>query len=197
MVILHPLRVSRAAVWKAAATAPSDTPRTGTRVVGSLQDEHGGSGYPVASASLSRSRSGVGGPAGAPNALNELDPLPQACYTSGGDVTGYLRPGDPPPLAPGPETIPEPRPAGGRCVPYGIWLRWRALVLIWPPLQLSVELAKRARRDHLRGGAGSGLREHLTKVGLTISGRSATIWCCDRGRGRAVLAASGCRCASS
>jgi hypothetical protein len=37
------------------------TPKTGER-----------SGYPVASASLSRSRSGVGGPAGAPDALNEL-----------------------------------------------------------------------------------------------------------------------------
>jgi len=48
----------------------------------------GGSGYPVASASLSRSRPGVGGPAGAPNALNELDALPQACYASGVDATG-------------------------------------------------------------------------------------------------------------
>jgi hypothetical protein len=75
----------------------------------------GGSGYPVASASLSRSRSGVGGPAGAPNALNELDPLPQTCYASGVDATGYPRPGDPPPRArSGP--IPEPRPTGGTCV---------------------------------------------------------------------------------
>ncbi len=57
----------------------------------------GGSGYPVASASLSRSRPGVGGPAGAPNALNELDPLPQARYASGVDATGYPRSGDPPP----------------------------------------------------------------------------------------------------
>jgi len=75
---------------EAAPTAPSENPRG----VGLPRDGQGGSGYPVASASLSRSRPGVGGPAGAPNALNELDPLPQVCYASGVDATGYPCAGD-------------------------------------------------------------------------------------------------------
>ena len=90
------------------------------RGVGLPQDRWGGGRYPVASASLSRSRPGVGGPAGAPNALNELDPLPQACYASGVDVTGYPRTGNPPLLAPG-KAIPEPRAAGGTCIRLRAW----------------------------------------------------------------------------
>jgi hypothetical protein len=58
------------------------------------------SGYPVASASLSRSRPGGRGPAGAPDALNELDPYPQVCYASGANATGYPRAGDPSPSRP-------------------------------------------------------------------------------------------------
>jgi len=73
-----------------------------------------GSGYPVASASLSRSGPGIGGPAGAPHALNELDPLSQGCYASGADATGYPLPLVTHYLRAQPWGIPESRPAGGR-----------------------------------------------------------------------------------
>jgi hypothetical protein len=89
----------------------------GTQGVRLAQDRQGGSGYPVASASLSWSRSKGGCPGGTPDALTDLDARPLTCYSwvpTGRDTRAFA---DPPLSAPRADgSIPERRPARGICI---------------------------------------------------------------------------------